>query len=169
MRVGKMQCRSCLGAVSSVAEACRHCGKEIPADQVEEQQTFEKRIKRATPYTSAVLVIALLGIGTCTYRQATREPTAAETQADNESGKAAAKFLAEVSAAAILRGRMKNPPSFHLVEAKANPAIMDSGNPGFIVAVIYRGTNSFGGTITRRAMVWVDETGNTPLKVIDVD
>lgn len=168
LRVGKMQCPNCLTDVPSAAKACRNCGHAFSAEQLSEQAAFEQRINKARPFVSAGLVVAMLGVGTCTYHQLTRPPTSAEMEAKRQREQSAAQFLARGAAGAIVKERMKNPASFELVEDEASPAKMDDGQPGWIVAVTYRGTNSFGGVITQRALVWVDETGNTPLKVVDV-
>jgi len=166
--MGKMQCPNCLGDAPSAAKACRHCGYAFSAEQLGGQAAFEQRINKAKPFAMALLLATVLGVGTCAYREATRPSTPAEIAANAQHEQSSAQFLARGSAGAIVKERMKNPAAFDLVEADANPAKMDDGQPGWIVAVTYRGTNSFGAVTTERALVWVDQTGNTPLKVVDV-
>lgn len=168
LRMGTMQCPNCLGNAPSAAKACRHCGHPFSAEQLKEQAAFEQRINKAKPFARALLLAAVLCVGTCAYREVTRSSTPEEIAASTRREQSSAQFLAQGAAGAIVKERMKNPASFDLVADDASPAKMDDGQPGWIVAVTYRGTNSFGAVMTERALVWVDQSGNTPLKVVDV-
>ena len=110
----------------------------------------------------------LIGIRTCSYRQATHVPSAAEIYQAQTSAVAISKFKAEGAAAAAVKERLSNPSSFELVGADAVPGKTDAGEPGWIVGVTYRGTNAFGKIVAGNSFVSVSQSGEVPLKIIDL-
>ena len=171
MRVGKMDCPSCLAVVQSQAKACRHCGHHFSAEQLEKQAAFEVITMKRGKIGCGIMAIALLGIGTCTYQSADRPLTAEEVarqkteQAKDEEEKA--KATAITTAWSAVQQRMLNPKSFEYVDMRAVRGKAKDGTRTWIVAVRYRGTNAFGGVMPGNALVTVDQDGNV-ISIIDV-
>lgn len=173
MRMGKMQCPDCLGDVSSMARACRHCGHTFSEDQLSKQATFEEKVRKTAPFGCAGVLFAILAaLALWTYSRPTEPATpqeravaAGRAEADRT---AVLKFTAEGTAGEAVKLRLDNPSSFELVAASAMPGKTDDGEPGWIVGVTYRAANGFGGVVTNNAIVSVDHDGKEALKVIEV-
>lgn len=172
VQLGKKVCPRCAETVKAEATACRHCGYEFTEEEMAAQRTTQAKLQRRGNIGAVVLLVLAAGVGTCVYNGSnqplTPEEQAANSEKDTAEEAAFAKFAAEGTASEAVRAGTKNPSSFELVGSSAMPGKTDDGDPGWIVGVTYRGTNSFGGVITQNAIVSVDASGKQALKVIHI-
>lgn len=122
-------CKECGKPVSSKAKSCPHCGAEQP-----------KPTSRVSILIAGLTLFAILyGVANQNSEEGTqaatkpKEKTPAELQSERE-------FQQVVASVRALKGSMKNPKSFELVEA-----LMMQGPT---LCITYRSTNSFNAVVT---------------------
>ena len=126
-------CKECKNQISDKSKTCTSCGAPVP----------QGTSRLAILFAGIVLIVVLKTIFTDSAPRPTAQ--AAPNQKTEQQIKEEADFQFAVMGTKLLRASMKNPKSFELVSA----GLVENG----AVCVTYRGTNSFGATITEQKAI----------------
>ncbi len=130
-------CRECKAQISDTATTCPQCGAKA-----------KKPTSRFTLFVGGLLAIGIAGaiFGGNDKPAKTAPPKTAEQIKQDQEKEAA--FQADVSKLRALKGALKNPASFELVQAGR---MADK-----TLCVVYRGTNSFNAVTTEQKAITAD-------------
>jgi len=121
-------CPECGKPISTTAASCPHCGHTPKTDKIGCAQVILIGF--------AAIVLTAIVVSCVTPDTPSAPPSSAADQQ---------RFNEEVGALIYIKGQMKNPASFELVDFIRTPA--DT------LCITYRGTNSFNAVITQRHVI----------------
>lgn len=119
-------CKECGKQISTEAESCPHCGAKQP--------------KPTSRLSILIAGLVLIGILQSAWKS---DPPAAPKPPPDPAGER--RLKEEVGALLYIKGTMKNPASFELVDFIRTPENS--------LCITYRGTNSFNAVITQHHVI----------------